>query len=131
MRERHFNYRPVAGPALFDESGCLRIGQGGLHRPGDWVKVTIYAPGPESLVRKLADQKRGVDPRTTDIFYVVELQGDGEETLRVRRQGTPTWMGENLDLDGSACSPGKWKTVTVFAEGWAAENGGDGGHVKT
>jgi len=98
MRERHFNYRPVAGPALFDESGCLRIGQGGLHRPGDWVKVTIYAPGPESLVRKLADQKRGVDPRTTDIFYVVELQGDGEETLRVRRQGTPTWMGENLDL---------------------------------
>jgi hypothetical protein len=27
---------------------------------------------------------RGVDPRTTDIFSLVELQDDGEETLRVR-----------------------------------------------
>lgn len=34
-----------------------------------------------------------------------------------RAQRAPTWTGENLDLDGSVCSPGKWKTVTVFAEG--------------
>jgi hypothetical protein len=119
-----------AGPPLF-VGESLKIGQTATRFPrGEWVEVTVYAPGhgpgepvmvidqgEASLIRSLAAEKRGPEPATTDIYCEVECVGNHEKP---QHRGTPTWDGDQLEIDGNVYPPGEWSKVTVFSEGWAA-----------
>jgi hypothetical protein len=123
------------GPPLFKEDGSLHIGLSlKKYRPGDeWVKISVTAlgegplsvgneQGPDSLIKQLADQKRGPDPESTDIYYEVAVELSDADAPLIQRPGTPTWTGEDLDFDGAILPPGQWKHVTVYSEGWAASS---------
>ena len=119
-----------AGPPLF-VGESLRIGEYATTYPrGYWVEVTVYAPdhgpgepvmvldqGEASRIRTLAAEKRGPEPETTDIYCEVACVDNHEKP---QHRGTPTWNGDELEIDGNVYSPGKWSKVTVFCEGWAA-----------
>jgi hypothetical protein len=119
-----------AGPPLF-VGESLRIGETATRFPrGEWVEVTVYAPGhgagepvmiidqgEASVIRSLAAEKRGPEPETTDICCEVECFGNHEKP---QHRGTPTWDGDQLEIDENVYSPGEWSKVTVLCEGWAA-----------
>jgi hypothetical protein len=117
-----------AGPPLF-VGESLNIGQTATRYPrGEWVQVTVYAPGHRprgpifdqgeaSLIRSLAAEKRGPEPATTDVYCQVECVGNHKKP---QHRGTPTWDGDQLEIDGNVYPPGEWSKVTVFSEGWAA-----------
>jgi hypothetical protein len=126
----HGEARNWAGPPLF-VGWLLRIGQTATqYPPGEWVEITVYArghgpggrvmvfdQGPASLIRGLAAEKRGADTASTDIYCEVDCVGDEE---KAEHRGTPTWDGDQLEIDGNVYPLGKWSKVTVFSEGWAA-----------
>jgi hypothetical protein len=115
------------GPALFDKGGSLWIGRSHSYPPGHWEKITVTALGQgpmsvgnrqaqyDSMVAQLADQKLGADPATTDIYFEIETS-DGQ---LIQRRGTPTFSGENLDVDDEQWPAGRWKNLTVHPSGWA------------
>ena len=122
--------RNWAGPPLF-VGELLRIGQTLTeYRPDQWVEITVYArgngpggtvmvfdQGEASRIRGLAAQKRGAETASTDIYCEVECVGEEENA---EHRGTPTWDGDQLEIDENVYPLGTWSKVTVFSEGWAA-----------
>ncbi len=115
-----------AGPPLFVNE-LLQIGQTPKkYRPGEWVKVTVYArghgpgtvmvfdQGEASRIQQVAAQLTGAEAASTDIYCEVECVGGQENAVH---RGTPTWDGDKLEIDGTVYPPGKWSKVTVFPEG--------------
>jgi hypothetical protein len=117
MRGQHKNW---AGTPLF-VGESLHIGSA-RYSPDEWVEATVYARG-HGLNGPVWVWNQGPSPQnpspapaTTDIYGEVELVGQENAVHR----GTPTWDGDQLEIDGTIYPLGQWKKVTVFSKGWAA-----------
>jgi hypothetical protein len=117
MRRQHKNW---AGTPLF-VGESLHIGSA-RYSPDEWVEVTVYSRGlglggPEWVWNQgPSPQNPSPAPATTDIYCEVERVGKPNTVHR----GTPTWDGDQLEIDGNVYPLGKWSKLTVFSKGWAA-----------